>query len=65
MCEKILFLTKRVHVPEVCEEKRGMVIGVRLVGSSMPRTTNLLNVSKITLSSVMTAYIILGKVSSA
>jgi transposase len=45
--------------------KRGMIIGARLAGASVSRTTNLVGVSRTSVSRVMAAYKNLGKVSSA
>ena len=43
-------------------EKRGMIIGARLAGESMFRTTKLVDVSRTTLSRAMTGYTNLRKV---
>jgi transposase len=50
---------------DLFDVKRAMVIGIGLAGASVSGTANLVGVSKITGSSVMTAYTNLGKVSSA
>ena len=44
--------------------KRGMIIGAHLAGASVSRTTNLVGVSRYTVSRIMKAYTNLGKVSS-
>ena len=50
---------------DLSDVKRGMIIGANLAGASLSRNTNLVGVSRATVSTVMTAYTNLGKVSSA
>ncbi|GFX78134.1 HTH_Tnp_Tc3_2 domain-containing protein [Trichonephila clavipes] len=50
---------------DIFDVKRGIIIGVLLVGASLSRTANLAGVSKTTVLKVMTAYTNLVKMSSA
>ena len=50
---------------ELSNMQRGKIIGAHFPGASMSRTTNLVGVSRTTMSRVMTVYTNLGKVSSA
>ena len=52
-------------MPDLSEVRRGMTIGARLAGTSVYRTAKLVDVLRITMSRIMTAYTNLGKVSSA